>query len=212
MFVVGRRSRRAAAGRAATGTDSRRLTICPTLWETCRCAGSRETLRATVDFAVAFRVNTGGFSMAEQSKTESTEQPGKRPILPFLKLEPTPHLVGSKCGKCGAVYLDLKRMACSKCGATNQFTQIPLSNKGNVWVFSVIHQSFPGIKTPYVTAIVDLPEGVSVKSNLVDIDPDELQKNPQQAFGMPVEMVANVVSKDRQGNEVVAFQYRPSKN
>jgi hypothetical protein len=29
---------------------------------------------------------------------------------------------------------------------------------------------------------------------------------------MQVEMVANVVSKDRQGNEVVAFQYRPSKN
>ena len=35
--------------------------------------------------------------MAEQTKAESTEQPGKRPILPFLKLEPTPHLVGSKC-------------------------------------------------------------------------------------------------------------------
>ena len=47
-------------------------------------------------------------------KAESTEQPGKRPILPFLKLEPTPHLVGSKCGNCGAVFLDLKRMACSK--------------------------------------------------------------------------------------------------
>lgn len=150
--------------------------------------------------------------MAEQPKTEVTEQPGKRPILPFLKLEPTPHLVGSKCGGCGAVFLDVKRMACSKCGATNQFTQIPLSNKGNVWVFSVIHQSFPGIKTPYITAIVDLPEGVSVKSTLVDIDPDELQKNPKMAFGLPVEMVANVVSKDRQGNEVVAFQYRPSKN
>ena len=101
--------------------------------------------------------------MAEQAKTESTEQPGKRPILPFLKLEPSPHLVGSKCGSCGAVFLDLKRTACSKCGATNQFTQIPLSNKGNVWVFSVIHQSFPGIKTPYITAIIDLPEGVSVK-------------------------------------------------
>jgi uncharacterized OB-fold protein len=150
--------------------------------------------------------------MAEQAKTESTEQPGKRPILPFLKLEPSPHLVGSKCGGCGAVFLDLKRTACSKCGATNRFTQIPLSNKGNVWVFSVIHQSFPGIKTPYITAIIDLPEGVSVKSNLIDVDPEELQKNPKMAFGMPVEMVANVVAKDRQGNEVVAFQYRPSKN
>src|SRR5487761_2677842 len=122
--------------------------------------------------------------MAEQPKAESTEPPGKRPILPFLKLEPSPHLVGSKCGNCGAVFLDLKRMACSKCGATNQFTQIPLSNKGNVWVFSVIHQSFPGIKTPYITAIVDLPEGVSVRTNLINLDADEVEKNPKKMFDM----------------------------
>src|SRR5271170_8054131 len=150
--------------------------------------------------------------MAEQPKAESTEQPGKRPILPFLKLEPTPHLVGSKCGKCGAVYLDLKRTACSKCGATNQFTQIPLSNKGNVWVFSVIHQSFPGIKTPYVTAIVDLPEGVSVRSTLVDLSPEELQKNPKTAFDMPVELTTTVVAKDREGHDVIGFAYKPCKH
>src|SRR5271170_6672244 len=148
--------------------------------------------------------------MAEQPKQETTDA-GPRPILPIFKLDPKPHLVGSKCEACGAVFLDLKRIACSKCGAT-VFHQIPLSTKGNVWVFSVIHQSFPGIKTPYITAIVDLPEGVSVKSTLVDVDPEELQKNPQKAFGMPVEIVGNVVAKDRQGHDVVAFQYRPSKN
>jgi uncharacterized OB-fold protein len=76
----------------------------------------------------------------------------------------------------------------------------------------VVHQSFPGIKTPYVTAIVDLPEGVSVKSNLVDIDPEVLEKNPKMGFGMAVELVANEVAKDRQGNPVIAFQFRPSKN
>src|ERR1700676_4672795 len=138
--------------------------------------------------------------MAEQPKAESTEQPGKRPILPFLKLEPSPHLVGSKCGSCGAVFLDIKRMACSKCGATNQVSQIPLSNKGNVWVFSVIHQSFPGIKTPYITAIVDLPEGVSVRSNIVDIDAEDAQKNPKQMFDMPVDMITFTAAKDREGH------------
>jgi len=147
--------------------------------------------------------------MAEQ-QTQNTET-GPRPILPIFKLDPKPHLVGTKC-TCGAVYLDLKRVACSKCGTTGPFQQIDLSNNGKVWVFSVIHQSFPGVKTPYVTAIIDLPEGVSVKSNLVDVDPEELQKNPQQAFGMPVELVANQVATDRQGNPVMAFQYRPSKN
>lgn len=150
--------------------------------------------------------------MAEQASAQTAEQPGKKPILPIFKLEPKPHLVGVKCSACGAVFLDTKRLACSKCGATGPFQEVQLSDKGKVWVFSVIHQSFPGVKTPYVTAIVDLPEGVSVKSNLVDVDPLELQKNPQKAFGMSVELVANVVSKDRQGNEVVAFQFRPSAN
>ncbi|HLW70266.1 MAG TPA: OB-fold domain-containing protein [Candidatus Binataceae bacterium] len=137
---------------------------------------------------------------------------GPRPILPILKLQPKPHLVAIKCGGCGALFLDLKRLACSKCGAAGNFQQIDLSDKGKVWVFSVIHQSFPGIKTPYVTAIIDLPEGISVKSNLIDVDPEDLQKNPGQAFGMPVELVVNAVAKDRQGNEVMAFQFRPSKN
>jgi uncharacterized OB-fold protein len=79
-------------------------------------------------------------------------------------------------------------------------------------VFSVVHQSFPGIKTPYVTAVIDLPEGVSVRSNLVDIDPDEMEKNPQKFFGIPVELTTAVVAKDREGHDVVAFQWRPSKN
>jgi len=137
---------------------------------------------------------------------------GPRPILPILKLQPKPHLVAIKCGGCGALFLDLKRLACSKCGTAGNFQQVALSDKGKVWVFSVIHQSFPGIKTPYVTAIIDLPEGISVKSNLIDVDPEDLQKNPAQAFGMPVELVVNAVAKDRQGNEVMAFQFRPSKN
>lgn len=146
--------------------------------------------------------------MAEQ-QTPQTET-GPRPILPIFKLQPTPHLVGSKCS-CGAIFLDTKRIACSKCGATGPFQPVDLSTKGKVWVFSVIHQSFPGIKTPYVTAVVDLPEGVSVKSNLIDVDPEDLQKNPQKAFGMPVELVATQVATDRQGNPVMAFQFKPSK-
>jgi uncharacterized OB-fold protein len=147
--------------------------------------------------------------MAEQ-QTPQVET-GPRPILPILKLQPKPHLVGSKCGSCGAIFLDVKRSACSKCGAAN-LQPVQLSDKGKVWVFSVIHQSFPGIKTPYVTAVVDLPEGVSVKSNLVEVDPEDLEKNPQKGFGMPVELVVNQVSTDRQGNPVMAFQFRPSKN
>jgi uncharacterized protein len=146
--------------------------------------------------------------MAEQQTPQA--ETGPRPILPIFKLQPQPHLVGTKCSSCGAIFLDVKRVACSKCGKTS-FGPVDLSTKGKVWVFSVIHQSFPGIKTPYVTAVVDLPEGVSVKSNLIDVDPEELQKNPQKGFGMAVELVATQVATDRQGNPVMAFQFKPSK-
>src|SRR5258708_5011055 len=148
--------------------------------------------------------------MAE--KQAAPAEAGPRPIIPILKLQPKPHLVAVKCGGCGALFLDLKRLACSKCGSAGNFAPMALFDKGKGYVFSGIHQSFSWIKTPYVTAIVDLPEGISVKSNLIDVDPEDLQKNPQKAFGMAVDLVVNPVSKDRQGNEVMAFQFRPSKN
>ena len=146
--------------------------------------------------------------MAEQA--QETVDTSPQPILPFLELGAQPHLRGFKC-TCGAAYLDVKRVACSKCGEQNKFSPIKLSNKGKVYVFSVVHQSFPGIKTPYITAIVDLPEGVSVRSNIIDVDPEDAQKNPKQMFDMPVEMVTNVVAKDREGHEVVAFAFKPSR-
>ncbi len=87
-----------------------------------------------------------------------------------------------------------------------------LSNNGKVYVFSVVHQSFPGIKTPYITAIVDMPEGVSVRANLLDVDPNDVQKEPQKYFDMPVEMTTYTAAKDREGHEVIAFAFKPAKH
>ena len=131
--------------------------------------------------------------MAEQAQATDA---GPRPIVPFLKLTPKPHLLGKKCSNCGALYVD-KRVACSKCSSTAPFTDVALSNRGKVYVFSVVHQSFPGIKTPYITAIVDLPEGVSVRSNLEGLEIAGLQK--LAFFGSEPDLVRfkTVVNEDR---------------
>ncbi len=147
--------------------------------------------------------------MAEQAQGSDT---GPRPIVSFLRLTPKPHLVGSKCTGCGAVYLQLDRLACAKCFAQGPFSEVELSDHGKVYVFSVVHQSFPGIKTPYVTAIVDLPEGVSVRSTIVEIAPEELQKNPRTAFDLAVELTTSVVAKDREGHDVIGYAYKPCKH
>ncbi len=133
----------------------------------------------------------------------------RRPIVPFLHLGSNgekPYLVGKKCTQCGAVYLGT-RVACSKCYATGPFSEVRLSDRGTLWVYSIVHQSAPGIPTPYVAAIVDLPEGASVRCTLVDVEP-----RPECIqFGMPVEMMTKKVREDKDGNDVIAFFFRPAK-
>ena len=144
--------------------------------------------------------------MAEAAAATSEKK--VRPIVPFLRLGDRPYLVGKKCRSCGAVYIG-NRVACSKCSTAGAFSEIPLSTKGSLWVYSIVHQSAPGIPTPYVAAIVDLPEGVSVRCNVIDVEPDPA-KIP---FGMPVEMITKKVREDKDGNDVIAFFFRPvSKN
>jgi uncharacterized OB-fold protein len=131
-----------------------------------------------------------------------------RPIVPFLRLGregEQPHLVAKKCANCGAVYLG-SRVACSKCTSAGPFNEIRLSDHGTVWVYSIVHQSAPGIPVPYVAAIVDLPEGVSVRCTLTDVEP----KPECIPFGMPVEMVTKKVREDKDGTDVIAFFYRPA--
>jgi uncharacterized OB-fold protein len=146
--------------------------------------------------------------MTQAAETQpSTKQ--ARPIVPFLRLGSNgekPHLVGKKCGHCGAVYLG-NRVACSRCYATGPFNEVRLGDRGTLWVYSIVHQSAPGIPTPYVAAIIDLPEGASVRCTLVDVEP-----NPESIqFGMPVEMLTKKVREDKDGNDVIAFFFRPAK-
>ncbi len=130
----------------------------------------------------------------------------RRPIVPFLRLpaDGQPYLAGQRCAGCGAVYLG-KRLACARCTSAGPFEEIPLSRRGTLYVWSIVHQSAPGVPVPYVVGIVDLPEGVSVRCNLVDVLPDPAKVR----FGMPVEMTTAVSQQDREGRDVVAFYFRP---
>lgn len=144
-------------------------------------------------------------TLADAPAAEKTQ----KPIVPFLKLpsDPSdkPYLSGSRCRECGATYLG-KRMACSRCFSTEPMEDLRLSDKGELHVFSIVHQSVPGVQTPYVAAIVDLPEGVSVRCNITGVEPDP--KNLR--FGMPVEMVSEKIRTDREGNDVIAFSFKPA--
>ncbi len=132
----------------------------------------------------------------------------QRPIVPFIKLPEgggTPYLVGSRCKACGQVYVGTRR-SCPRCYETGQMQEIRLSDRGELYLWTIVHQSAPGINVPYVAGIVDLPEGVSLRANVEGIEP----KPENLRFGMPLELFFEVVRQDREGNEIVAYKFRPA--
>jgi uncharacterized OB-fold protein len=130
------------------------------------------------------------------------------PAAEFLKIpdEGDPYLEGYRCGACRAVILG-PRPACPKCSARGQMQPTRLANTGTLYAYSIVHRSFPGIEVPYVSAIVDLEGGGTVKGNLINVEPDPA-KIP---FGLPVEVVYKdaLGRKDREGNAYLSYFFQP---
>ena len=129
------------------------------------------------------------------------------PVVEFLKIpeKGEPYLEGQRCKECGAIFLGA-RDSCSKCGARGRLEPKRLSNQGSLYVYSIVHRSFPGIEVPYISAIVDLEGGGTLKGNLINIEPV-----PEKVkMGMPVEVIFKVApTKDREGNEYLAYYFQP---
>jgi uncharacterized OB-fold protein len=130
------------------------------------------------------------------------------PVVSFLKLPAgsEPYLEGSVCTRCDTTFLG-QRAACAKCGARDAFHERRLSNQGTLYAYSIVHRSFPGVEVPYISAIVDLDGGVSIKGNLINVVPD-----PKEIpFGMPVEVVFKdaLGRKDSEGNSYVSYFFQP---
>lgn len=119
--------------------------------------------------------------MTDQAIAES----GK-PATPYLKLsgDGRPYLQGSRCKQCEAIYIGT-RVNCANCAARDAIEPITLGTRGRLYNYTVVHRSYPGIKVPFISAIVELDEGGTLKGNLIDLDP----ASPELAFGLPVEVV-----------------------
>ncbi len=138
---------------------------------------------------------------------ESSSSP-PLPAVDFLKIpeDGDPYLEGHRCGACDAVFVGAREV-CSKCGTRGQLSAERLSDEGDLYVYSIVHRSFPGIEVPYVSAIVDLEGGGTVKGNLINIEPD-----PEKVkMGMPVRVVYRdaLGRKDRDGNHYLSYFFEP---
>ena len=124
------------------------------------------------------------------------------PMVGYLVLDDgAPHLLSHECASCGALYFD-RRNACAKCGGRD-FAPRKLANDGVVRAFTIVHRAAPGVPTPYVSAVVDLDGGGTVKGNIVGIEPDPANVS----LGMPVRLTTFVAGTDDEGTEAIAFGY-----
>ena len=145
--------------------------------------------------------------MAENTPAEG-ETPGPLPVVDYLKIPESgdPYLEGHRCSGCQSTFLG-ERSICSNCGARDKMGTVHLSTQGTLYAFSIVCRSFPGIEVPYVSAIVDLEGGGTLKGNLINIDPD-----PEKiSFGMPIEVVFKdaLGRKDRDGNSYLSYFFQP---
>ena len=130
------------------------------------------------------------------------------PVVEYLKLpeDGEPYLEGHKCGDCNSIFLG-EREVCSNCTARGKIQPIKLNNKGKLYSYSITFRSFPGIDVPYISAIVDLDGGGTIKGNLIDCEPD-----PEKIeFDMPVEVVFDdaLGRKDAEGNSYISYFFKP---
>lgn len=130
------------------------------------------------------------------------------PIVDYLKIpdEGKPYLEGQRCTDCGSVFLG-PRPTCSKCFARGRMETIRLSGRGSLYVYTIVCRSFPGARVPFVSAVVDLDGGGTVKGNLIGVEADPAKIR----MGMPVRVVfKDVGSTDKKGNSYLSYFFEPA--
>jgi uncharacterized OB-fold protein len=126
------------------------------------------------------------------------------PLVSYLAIDDgPPHLVANTCKACGARFLD-RRNACARCGAVD-FGPTSLATTGKVTSFTIVQRAAPGVKVPFVSAVIGLDDGASVQANIVDTEPDP----DHVSLGMAVKLTTYVAGTDDNGTEVVAFGFAP---
>jgi len=114
-----------------------------------------------------------------------------------------PALTGSRCQNCGDHFFP-KRHICLSCGQ-EEIEETTLGPRGKIWTYTVARQTPPGslMQAPYVIAVVQLAEGAMVQAVLTNYDPETVH------VGMEVEMVLEKVGTSADGDDLMAFKFKP---
>jgi uncharacterized protein len=141
--------------------------------------------------------------------SETTEAQAVAPATRFIRVSPQgrAYIEAHRCGACGAAYLEAP-VACARCGARGEITPFEASNKGVVHTYTIVHRSYPGVPTPFISAIVDLDDGLVLKGNLLGVE----AKPSKDLFGLPIKVVFKPAGehKTKEGVPYVTYFFEPA--
>lgn len=137
--------------------------------------------------------------------TDTTPLPraGHRAIR--LDAEGRPWIEAFRCASCTAILAEAG-LACRSCGSRGSLEPYRAAQNGKVFSWAVIHRSYPGIPVPFVSAIVDLDDGPTLKGTLREIAPEGVRA------GLPVALVFDEAGGacDSSGTPYVGFHFLPA--
>ena len=125
------------------------------------------------------------------------------PLVDYLVLGDTPHLVAQECTSCGARFFD-RRNACASCFA-DEFRSVAIATEGELRAFTIVSFAAPGVPVPFVAGVIDCG-GTSVRANIVNVEPDA----DHVSLGMRVKLATFALGADEAGTEAIAFGFEPA--
>ncbi|MBV9997248.1 MAG: OB-fold domain-containing protein [Caulobacteraceae bacterium] len=133
----------------------------------------------------------------------------RRTVLPCIKIDERgqAYVEARRCSACEAVVTS-QPVACPSCGARNTLRPFRASERGVLHSYSIVFRSFPGVETPFISAIVDLDDGVTLKGVVRGVEP----KPEAIKFGMPLRMAFDdaLGRRDREGRSYVSYFFEPA--
>jgi uncharacterized OB-fold protein len=96
-------------------------------------------------------------------------------------------------------------LGCRACGARQAPEAYRSPEAGALWTWSVVYRSYPGIEVPFVSAIVDLDGGLTLKGTVIGAKLDSLHQ------GMRLKLVFDDAggARDKEGAPYIGFHFIP---
>jgi uncharacterized OB-fold protein len=151
-------------------------------------------------YGLATKILAGRVPMA--ADTETLAKPGHKAIR--IAPDGSAFVEGFRCDACGAAFPEAT-MACRACASRTVPHPFRAAETGKLFTWSVVSRSYPGIAVPFVSAIVDLDDGLTLKGTLRDVASDKVKA------GMPVRLVIDNAggATDKDGAPYVGFHFTP---